>query len=109
MGGVFLIGLAVLFITGWWWPGIMFVVGAAMLARTTAQGRPWTSDMPALVVLGIGVIFAALGLIGSILSLKVIGPVVLIALGLWILFGRNGRWSSRNLSEWGKRKNDDTV
>ncbi len=109
MGGVFLIGLAILFITGYWWPGIMFVIGIAMLARTAAQGRAWSSDMPALVVLGIGAIFAVLSLVGAILSAKVIGPLVLIALGLWFLFGRNGRWGGRSLGDWGKRKNDDTV
>ena len=28
-GGVFLIGLGMLLLTGWWWPGIMLVIGAA--------------------------------------------------------------------------------
>jgi hypothetical protein len=108
LGGVLLIGLAILLITGWWWPGIMFVVGIAMLARTRAQGRPWMSDLPALAVLAIGALLALLSLIGAILSWKVIGPVVLIAIGLWILFGRNGRWNG-SLGNYGKRKNDDTV
>jgi hypothetical protein len=26
-GGIFLIGLGVLFLTGWWWPGILVVIG----------------------------------------------------------------------------------
>lgn len=115
MGGVFLIGLALLALTGYWWPGIMFVIGAAMIARTAAQGREWTSDHSALIVIGIGLVFAVLQVVGAILSAKVIGPLVLIALGLWFLFGRNGRWSqnapwmqgrSRDVR---KSKNDDLV
>ena len=37
-GGVFLIGLALLFMTGYWWPGILFVIGASTMAR--GVGRP---------------------------------------------------------------------
>lgn len=30
-GGIWLIGLAVLFMTGWWWPGILVLVGLSSL------------------------------------------------------------------------------
>ena len=41
-GGVFLIGLALLFMTGYWWPGILFVIGAGILAT-----------VPMLITLGL--------------------------------------------------------
>jgi len=39
--GTFLIGLGVLFATGWWWPGIMFVVGLTAIVEALAAGRGW--------------------------------------------------------------------
>jgi hypothetical protein len=85
-GGVMLIGLGVLFFTGWWWPGVMFVLGIALLARTYAEGKPFSSNRGALVVLAIGAFFAledALNIFGNINWL----PIVLILIGLYLLFG----------------------
>ena len=41
--GVFFVGLGLLFLSGWWWPGIMFVIAASILARTMAEGEGWQS------------------------------------------------------------------
>jgi hypothetical protein len=76
-GGVFIIGLAVLFMTGYWWPGIMFVIGASSLARGMAEGREWYAVQGALWTIGIGLAFA----IGFSL------PLLLIIVGLSMLFG----------------------
>ena len=84
-GGVFMIGLALLFITHWWWPGIMFVIGATIIARTMAEGKDWTTATPAFWVIGIGVVFGLPGLIGGI-DWATIWPLGLIALGLFMLF-----------------------
>ena len=46
--GVFFVGLGLLFVTGWWWPGIMFVIAASMLARARALGESWSSATGAL-------------------------------------------------------------
>jgi hypothetical protein len=80
-GGIFLIGLGVLLYTGWWWPGIMFVIGLSGGAELIFRGQtlrgigtmafffaipiaiwiiqeteiPWTLVGP-LVLIGIGVI-----------------------------------------------------
>lgn len=80
-GGAFLIGLAVLFITGYWWPGVMFVIGIAMLVRNYFEGKSLTSDRNALIVLAIGILFALPIFGGNWL------PLLLIALGAYMLFG----------------------
>ena len=48
-GGLILIGIGVLLITGWWWPGIMVVVGVALAAERWLSGR----TREAIVVLGV--------------------------------------------------------
>ena len=109
-GGVFMIGLALLFITHWWWPGIMFVIGATIIARTMAEGKDWTTATPAFWVIGIGVVFGLPGLIGGI-DWGTIWPLGLIALGLFMLFGGNmrpkiGRYDDDD-EITDKRKNDE--
>ncbi|MCA9895564.1 MAG: hypothetical protein KC615_21415 [Anaerolineae bacterium] len=109
-GGVFMIGLALLFITHWWWPGIMFVIGATIIARTMAEGKDWTTATPAFWVIGIGVVFGLPGLIGGI-DWATIWPLGLIALGLFMLFGGNmrpkiGRYDDDD-EITDKRKNDE--
>ena len=39
--GIFLIGLGVLIVTGWWWPGIMIVLGLASGGELIFRGRFW--------------------------------------------------------------------
>jgi hypothetical protein len=48
-GGLVLIGVGILLITGWWWPGIMVVIGVASAADRWLSGR----TREAIVVLGI--------------------------------------------------------
>ena len=38
-GGLLLIGIGVLLLTGWWWPGIMVVLGIAIGAGLVFRGR----------------------------------------------------------------------
>lgn len=38
-GGVFLVGLGMLLITGWWWPGILVVIGLAIASERALAGR----------------------------------------------------------------------
>ena len=101
--GVFFVGLGLLFFTGWWWPGIMFVIAASMIAGTMAAGESWTSATGALWLIGIGVVFGIPGLIGDIAgAFWQIFPLILIGMGLFMLFGGKYRPSVS-----GKRKNDD--
>lgn len=76
-GGVFIIGLAFLFMTGAWWPGILFVIGFSNLARGMAEGREWYSIQGALWMIGLGLLFS----VGFSL------PLLLIIIGLSTLFG----------------------
>lgn len=102
--GVFFVGLGLLFFTGWWWPGIMFVIAASILARTMALGERWQSATDALWLIAIGVIFGIPGLIADIAgAFWQIFPLILVGMGLFMLFGGKYR---PNVS--GKRKNDDS-
>jgi hypothetical protein len=78
-GGVFLIGLAILFLPNGigFWPGILFVIGASSLARGMAEGQAWYSVQGALWMFGIGFLF----LFGFNLA------ILLIIMGLTMLFG----------------------
>lgn len=96
-GGTFLIGLAILFLINWWWPGIMFVIGIALLVRTVAQGRNWTDERGGLICLGIGVVFTLVDVL-NVFSFNW-WPLLLILIGVYLLFG-NRRGNG------GKNKND---
>ena len=41
MGGIWLIGIAVLAVTNWWWPGIMVVIGISALVGGLQSGGSW--------------------------------------------------------------------
>lgn len=103
-GGIFLIGLAVLFATGWWFPGILFVVGAASLGRTYADGKSLSENNGALITIAIGGIF----LIGDVFSF--FGgnwlPLLFILLGGYLLFGDKLKGEGSSASSMEKPKND---
>lgn len=56
-GGVFMIGLAMLFLTGYWFPGILFVLAATSFVEGMAQGRRWYTMQGAMWLAGIGLVF----------------------------------------------------
>ncbi|MFC1961078.1 hypothetical protein ACFLYO_10250 [Chloroflexota bacterium] len=78
-GGVFLIGLAILFLPNGisFWPGILFVIGASSLAKALSNGQAWQSAQGALWMFGIGLVF----LFGFHL------PLLLILIGGSLLLG----------------------
>ena len=103
--GVFFVGLGLLFLTGWWWPGIMFVIAASMLVSAQAAGERLQDQTGAWWLIGIGVVFGVPGLIGDVAgAFWDLFPVILIGIGLFMLFGGKYR---PNIS--GKRKNDDDI
>ena len=81
--GVFFIGLALLFVTGFWWPGVLFVVGASIMSKFVAQGKKWQDATPALVMFGIGLIFGLPDLLGF--ALGTLLPVSLIGIGAYLI------------------------
>ncbi len=80
-GGVFLIGLAIMFMTRFWWPGILFVIGASSMARGIAEGRDWYSVPGGIWMIGLGLVF----LFGFSL------PMLLILIGVSMLLGQSWR------------------
>lgn len=77
-GGLILIGIGVLLITGWWWPGIMVVIGVALAAERWLSG----STREAMVVLGIFLaIPVAIALMTSI-DIPWIWVIALVLIGL---------------------------
>jgi len=40
-GGIWLIGLGVLFATKFWWPGILFLAGITAIVQGSARGAGW--------------------------------------------------------------------
>lgn len=104
-GGVFLIGLGLLFTNVLpFWPGILFVIGASTIAREASQGHEWRRWGGGLGIIAVGVLF----LFGFS------WPLLLIAIGVGMLFtykqGRaEGWWGACDDHEddAAKRKNDD--
>lgn len=79
-GGIFLIGLGVLVITGWWWPGILLVIGLASSAGLILRGK----YISALVTFAC---FAAIPLfVSADIPWHIVGPFILIAMGAAAIF-----------------------
>jgi hypothetical protein len=81
--GIFLIGLGILLFTGWWWPGIMVVLGLAGCAALVFRGQ---------TAKGIGTLafFWGIALIAIIVQKvevpwAIVGPLVLIGIGVIVL------------------------
>lgn len=54
-GGVWLIGLGLLFLTRQWWPGIMFVIGVSAIVEGLVEGRGWYAFQCGFWSIGIGI------------------------------------------------------
>jgi len=74
-GGVLLLGLAVLFLTDWWWPGIMLVLGIAFAAERLMDGR-------LRAAIGVAATFTAIPLAISLSQSKDVPWTWLVALVL---------------------------
>jgi hypothetical protein len=110
-GGVFLVGLGLLFTDVLdFWPGILFVIGASNIARGMAEGRAWYNVSGGVWLIGLGLVFL----------LNFSWPLILILLGLSMLFGyslkdrfRSKRWvvieDDEKVKNDEKRKNDDLL
>jgi hypothetical protein len=84
-GGVFLIGLGILVYTGWWWPGILLVIGLASSAELILRGK----YVAALTTFSF---FAAIPLVVSAdIPWHIMGPFILIAMGASAIFRSLGR------------------
>ena len=82
-GGIFLVSLGVLIITGWWWPGIMVALGLSSGAALIFRGKIWRGIGTLVFFCGIAV---AVELIRTTdISGVVIGAFILIGIGIIVL------------------------
>jgi hypothetical protein len=82
-GGIFLISLGILIITGWWWPGIMIALGLSGGAELVFRGKLWRG-------IGTLVFFCAIPIVVWIIQAAdipwaLVGPMILIGIGIIIL------------------------
>lgn len=54
-GGVWMIGLGILFFTHMWWPGIMFLVGVSAIVQGLVEGRGWYAFQSGVWAFAVGV------------------------------------------------------
>ena len=78
-GGIFLIGIGMLILTGSWWPGIMFITGLAIGAERAFRGNYVQALTAAAVCFAIGLLSAAN------IPWNIFGPFILISLGTVVL------------------------
>ena len=83
-GGIMLVGIGMLIITNWWWPGIMLVIGCALAAERFLNGQLAQAIGVFALFLAIPVGIAILQDINIPWNLVI--PFVLIALGLVVVF-----------------------
>lgn len=104
-GGVFFIGLGLLFVSGYWFPGIFFVIAASKLAGAFAKGERWQAQGSAFWMIAIGLAFALPPVISSLIGIKVSFVALLfIGLGLLMIFSKDCRPQMPQ-----KRKNEDEI
>jgi len=99
-GGVFLIGLALLFLVPGlgFWPGILFVIGMTAITHDVTRGKIWYQS-GGLWMIGFGLLF----------TFGFSWPLLLIFIGVSMLVGKSqykGHWCSAGDDEPEKRKNE---
>jgi hypothetical protein len=82
IGGIWLIGIGILFATRWWWPGIMFLIGITAIVQCWVRGHPLSAMHGGFWALFIGVwaifrfnvavLFVGLGI--SVILAALFGP-----------------------------------
>jgi len=88
MAGIWLIGIAVLAVTRWWWPGIMVLIGISALVGGLVAGsreQRWAGIYGAIWMLGIAVIAI----------FKLWWPGILVLIGLSAIVGAFSKNSER--------------
>ena len=79
-GGIFLISLGVLLITGWWWPGIMVAIGLSSGASLIFRGRTWAGIGSLAFFCGIAIVVELIR--ATDISWVVVAAFILIGIGI---------------------------
>ena len=82
-GGIFLISLGVLLVTGWWWPGIMVALGLTSGAALIFRGKVLGGIVSLLFFCGIAVFVEIVRT--TDVSGVTIGAFILVGIGIIIL------------------------
>jgi len=77
--GLLLIGIGALWLTGWWWPGIMVVLGIAIGSGLVFRGRYLAGAVLAAIF------FAIPLLVEADIPWGIFGPMVLLGIGAVVL------------------------
>jgi hypothetical protein len=81
--GIFFIGLAILLYTGWWWPGIMPVLGISLCVEFATRGR--LAQGLGFLLLFLAIPTAVYAATWGLLPWQLIGPGALVAVGVGYL------------------------
>jgi hypothetical protein len=84
--GIMLIGLGILVFTGWWWPGIMLVIGTALGVDLFLKGH--IKQAIGLFLLFLAIPTAVFIITNNIISPTIFVPVLLIGIG-GLVIGRS--------------------
>jgi hypothetical protein len=84
--GIMLIGLGILVYTGWWWPGIMLVIGTALGVDKFLQGQ--VKEAAGLFLLFLVIPTAVFIFTNHIIPWTVFAPILLIGIG-GLVIGRS--------------------
>jgi hypothetical protein len=82
-GGIFLISLGILLVTGWWWPGIMVALGLSSGAALIFRGKTWQGVGTLAFFCGIAVLVEIAR--RTDIDGLVVGAMILIGIGVIIL------------------------
>ena len=52
---IWLVGIGVLIVTGYWWPGIMFLIGIYSIVQGLVEGRGWYAFQAGFWSIAVGV------------------------------------------------------
>ena len=83
-GGIFLIGLGILFMTDWFWPGILLVIGLSSGAEVIFRGKTWEGISTIATLSAIAIVVTIVQ--STVISWAIVGPFILIVLGVITLF-----------------------
>ena len=81
--GIMLIGLGILVLTGWWWPGIMLVIGTALGVDLFLKGH--IKQAIGLFLLFLAIPTAVFIFTNNIISPTIFVPILLIGIGILVI------------------------
>ena len=81
--GIMLIGLGILVVTGWWWPGIMLVIGTALGVDLFLKGH--IKQAIGLFLLFLAIPTAVFIFTNNIISPTIFVPILLIGIGILVI------------------------